>query len=277
MSKLNGLQIVIRNNRSKQTLLVDPDGYLGDTISDDVQIEVQVEPGSNMLAFGLFPNRDIRPLHDISGKVDPQKRLPAGTAVHRLTVPIRPAQNTRVETYTSKYPANCLRLVENLGDGWFQHLAVGVVSQNGKFFVVTEVMYEPFRCFRSGDDMVCPRWEQEWPALVSFLNENISEEDFEALPPVRDMTEPKAKAKPEPELEPGTAVVIWYSQVMQLGMLQTVEGEASVHWSKVTRPNSRRAYLEAGETVYYEELEDRENTSGRQSGFKKEAKGVRLA
>lgn len=184
---------------------------------------------------------------------------------------------TRDGTYTTKFPNNNLWLVEHLGDAWYQLWRVSVVSQDGTFFLTTELMYEPFRAYADGGHIKCPAYADKWPALVTYLEQALKN-DISQLPPIEQQATDDAgrtSALPSAEdLEKGTARVLWYSQAEQYGALATPEGNARVHWSRITNGHNKRKHLLAGQLVHYKVLQEPQTHKTRGTGFPLEADGV---
>ncbi len=313
MNAPSGVKISVYNLDTKENgglVEVAKDGYLGNvknialkqlkskTImgSDEtlkqwqsLLVEVEVAPGVEVYAFNVNDHKDvvaarnwrIKPLDN----EDPALDAPEGAKVYRRFVPVTESELRVVPT--TKFPNNNIRLLEALGDGYFQLWRVAIVSQYGDFFLTVEKVREPFRCYRSGEiSVVCPAHvenekQKGWPRLLTLLNSVLTGETFQSLPPIKELTNPtKPASVPSSHktngIEDGEARVAFFADAEGWGMLHTKEGAARVHWQNVNRPGSRRTYLKPGELVSYTELTKPHLTRERGTGFKLEAVGVTL-
>lgn len=260
----------------------EPDGHLDETETAYFRLEIEIPPGYEAIGFNVAKNRDVTIARDWRAKPqddeDPALEKPEGTRIYRRTVPVVETSN---EPYikTTKFRQNNLRILQNLGSGYFQQWRVSVVSQNEHFFLVTEKMYETFRCYRSGNSVRCPAHQEKWGAFVTFLNFALRGSAQEALPPIRELAEDEEKEHPKAKpngISQGQGRVVWYSQAEQMGMVMTKEGAARVHWTNIKpRSDSRLAHLKEGELVSYEKLIKPQASRGL-TGFKLEAVGVKL-
>jgi len=301
---INGVAINVYNLTKIEPLKVAPDGYLGsvDTMElntlpatpiqgsegetlkrwRSILVELVVAPGVRIWAFNVNESADVVPSRDWHEKPadeeDPAHDAPEGAKVYRRSVPVTESELHCVPT--TKYPNNNIRLLQGLGDGYFQLWSVGIVSQGGEFFLVVEKMYQPFRCYRSGITVVCPNYlgndkRPSWVPFITLLNRVLNGEDFEELPPIKAVGNEKPQAQPRMNgIVEGEGRVVWYSSARQYGMLMTKQGPARVHWLEINRPGSRRRHLEEGEKVVYKALNQPHATNLRETGFKLEAVGV---
>jgi len=303
------IKISLYNMKQAEPLAVEPDGHLGTAVSlgliteeeledaddeegkvrfDSILLEVEVEPKHQVFGFNVTEQKDVVPSRDWRVKPqddeDPAHDAPEGTRIFRRSISVTESE---LHIYpTTKFPGNNLRILEGLGNGYFQLWRVAVVSQNGNFFLVVEKLYKPFRCYRSGKTVLCPIYQANkdegkigWAALFTMLQRILKGEDFENLPEAHEVsTDPK----PEPEAKPANGIsanegrVVWFSDAEQYGMLMTKQGPARAHWRNIRRPNNRRVHLVPGELVTFTELTEPHNTKGRDTGFKYEAVGIEL-
>ncbi|GEM_PF-1124798 len=276
-------KIYVFDSLSEITLQVESDGYLGETMADCLYLDIEIPPGYEAFGFNVTDNRSIAKARDWRAKPqdneDPALETPEGTQIYRRNIPIVES-DLQPNVKTTKYPQNNLRILQSLDNGYFQQWRVSIVSQKNKLFLVTEKLYQPFRCYRSGTSVVCPTHQEKWSAFVEFLNFALSDSIKEALPPIRELIEDEKKESPEVKthkINQDQGRVIWYSQAEQMGMIKTNEGVARVHWSNIKpRSDSRLIHLKEGELVSYEELIHPRLTRARSTGFKLEAVGVKL-
>jgi hypothetical protein len=276
-------KIFVFDNLEEDAIPVEPDGYLGETEASCFYLDVEIPPGYEAIGFNVADDRSITKARDWREKPqddeDPAMQTPEGTRIYRRNVPVVES-DLRLCAKTTKYPQNNLRILQGLGDGYFQQWRVSIISQDGHFFLVTEKMYEPFRCYRSGTSVICPAHQEKWGAFVTFLNFALRGSAQEALPPIRELAEDEEKERPKAKLNgisQGQGRVVWYSRAEQMGMVMTKEGAARVHWTNIKpRSDSRLAHLNEGELVSYEELTRPHLTRARSTGFKLEAVGIKL-
>lgn len=308
--KLSGALFRVVNLKTEALCEIESDGRLGtvDSMSivkgeiiweeDDeseiirnyaqLMIELVVEPGRDLYVFTVNGNKDVIPSRDWRAKPidedDAALDEAEGTKIYRCSVPV--VKSELNGDATTKSPFNSLRLLEPLGDGWFQMWRVSIVAQNGLFFLVEEQVYEKFRLYKSGNTIICPFFQKDeeehrkgWPALITLLNRVVKGKAFQELPPFQEISNdpplPGFKNLKK-GLKTGQARVAWFSNAEQFGMLVTPEGNARVHWSQIERPNSERRFLKPGELVSYKELTKPHNTTARETSFKLEAVGVSL-
>jgi len=281
-----GISISLYSQTNPTPIEIDADGCLGDLPWKSVLIEIVVDPGIEAYGFNVTENADVTPSRDWHLKPgdedDPACKLPPGTRVFRRSVPI--TESEMHGHLTSKYPNNNIRLLQGLGNGYYQLWCIAVVCQDGEFFLTLEKMYTPFRCYRSGVSVICPTYLADgkrpgWPPFITLLNRVLKGEAFEALPPIKAINEAKPPADGAKKLNgisEGEGRVIWFSEAQQYGMLNTKQGPARIYWREISRPGSRRRYLKSGELVTYTELAKPHLTRARDTGFKLEAVGVAL-
>ncbi|MDF1497565.1 MAG: cold shock domain-containing protein [Patescibacteria group bacterium] len=294
---ISGVAISIYNLNKEDEISIDPDGYLGTVDSMDLVdlkstpqrwqsllIELVIDPNAQIWGFNVTENADVVPARDWRAKPadeeDPAHNTPEGSRIYRRLVPVTESELMTVAT--TKYPNNNLRLLESLGDGYFQLWSVGIATQSGEFFLVVEKMYQPFRCYRSGETVVCPSYmgsdkRPGWVPFITLLNRVLKGEDFEALPPIKEVRNEKSSTKPKMNgISEGEGRVVWFSHARQYGMLMTKQGPARIHWREIDRPGARRRHLNDGEKVTFEALNKPHLTNARDTGFKLEAVGVTL-
>jgi cold shock CspA family protein len=311
MNVPNGVQIALFNLRYEGELPVVDEGYdkgfIGDAeslrleyyLDDDedeekrtrkfasLLIEIVVAKGHKIYGFTVNGNKDVVPSKNWrdapADDEDQVKFFPKDTRVYRCTVPIRYSENR--DELTTKYPHNNKRLLEALGNGWFQLWSISIIAQDGDFFLTCEKSYEPFRCYRSGSSLICPFFLKDeeknvkgWPPLITLIKRLLKSEDFEALPTSKaaEKDPPLHQQKKVNGIQDGEGIVDWFSSDMQIGALRTTQGVVRVHWSNVVRNDFRRKFLQDGERVIFTELTPPAQTKERPTGFKLEAIGVQL-
>lgn len=173
---------------------------------------------------------------------------------------------------TTKYPMNYMTLVEVDVDkpGFVRIWEVALVSQKGLFFVTTQCTYE-VQCYQDDGQLRCPFFETVnlRPFFVSLFAELLSSK-LSQLPPVSEYIPPADPPKPWPD----HGQVLWWNCAMGLGMIQTTEGVARVHWSNVKDADGLVCF-DKDDIVSYDELGKPFQTYERKTSIKLEAFGVR--
>lgn len=156
----------------------------------------------------------------------------------------------------TRFPDNCLGLLQISADGNFVAYEIGVIGQNGRFFLVQDLAHRG-QFFRDGDRAVCPRYAQadtsERRQLLTLVTKRLN---VQGLPPVDQYVAPSGPGwLLSSELEPGIGQVHYWSSVRGIGSLQTVEGFAMAGWNQV-KPGAgqRRAFLTVGELAEYDDI-----------------------
>jgi cold shock CspA family protein len=254
--------VVIRVSLDGHILPIESDGYLGKLTSGKALIEVYIQPGYDL--YGL----EVDGKGNVILKKDwgPLQKPPLEGKYYKKTVSIMKDVKGR---YCTKYPNNNMRLLELRKNGELRIWQIALISQGGLFFLTVQQQYK-MRCYREGGKVVCPPQPREWPQLVELLNRLLVDKITELSPITEYQPEPIPKAN---GLIPGIGRVLWWNFAMGLGAIDTREGQASVHWSKVA-PRGRLAYLIPGELVKYRSLRPRTPKLPHKTSFRKEAIGV---
>jgi cold shock CspA family protein len=174
-----------------------------------------------------------------------------------------------------KYPDNNIRILAiDEATRAISLWTVSIVNQDQRFFLVIQENGE-FQTYCTYDDhdkavVACPDIER-WESLIMFLNNLI---DPESLLGLNEYKAPEKK-NGKPVLAGNEGYVLWFSDAENIGVIETVEGAARVHWSAIARSDSRRAFFKPGEKVTFTKLISPNNTRvGRSSTFRFEAAGV---
>lgn len=227
------------------------DGYLGEIAGSSFVLRVSDVP-DNVHAIRV----------DNKKNVVLAKNLSELSRVFTTKVTIKTSLDGYFHT---EYPENVMRIIV-LEDGIVQMHEIALVSQHGHFYVTHQVTYVG-QMYQLDGSLKFERFDS-WPQMMSLLSELMGEA-------VSTLPEYVYQDVPVPaELPTGVGEVGWFNFAQGFGMIRTNEGMARVHWTHVTRPNERRAYLSPGEHVSFEALIDPRNTKGRTSSFKLEAVGV---
>ncbi len=303
-----GISVVLFNSNTENRIEPDQDGYLGTAESMDLEyydeiyeadenpdtpprhhkilLEMQITRQEEFVVFVVNQPKDVNPVLNVREYAlpdDPATEAPEGTSIYRIYIPVK---TTRDGTVTTKFPTNSIRFLLPLGNGWFQMWRISVVSQEGNFFLVSETVFEPFRCYRADTNVACPLFtatdeeeRRDWPAFMTLINRVITGDAFMELPPLSEKAKDPEPMKPEEEekdLPIGQGRCVWFSQAEQYGMLATKHGNARIHWQNLDpRPDSRRRHLNSGELVEIAQL-TQPVEGKRRTDFTQEAIGVRL-
>jgi cold shock CspA family protein len=175
----------------------------------------------------------------------------------------------------TRYPENNLRILIPEKDGKFEIWEAAIVSQDGLFFLTTQMTYEA-KCFKGeGGEVICPRFEREtkWPQLMEIVKPIF--EGVE-LSPISEYIAP-SPLKAE-GLAKNQGRVVWWSLSQGLGaILLDKEGIlARVHWRGI-QPNpkgGRLRALKSGQRVSYQKAVFLTPTGAKPTSFPLEVKGV---
>ncbi|PIY96391.1 MAG: hypothetical protein COY66_04185 [Candidatus Kerfeldbacteria bacterium CG_4_10_14_0_8_um_filter_42_10] len=258
VGEISGVSVAVKYG--DKFLDVPENGFLGEfDDSSSFQLVVTVSPeAGNILTFTVNGDKDIAPKR--VAKHDDQQ-------IYKLSIAL--AQSQAGDFFTP-YPNNHLRLLLWKSDGQIQVWEIAIISQHGKFFLTFQKTLVA-ACYRDEDNVVMP--EVKWPQLLSLLTEHLN---LDNLPPISQFQKPVPASSEN--LKPGTARVKWFNFAMGVGAVDTPEGLARVHWSKISRGNgSQRNYLTAGELVSFKGINQLpKKKDGRQTAFQQEASGVQL-
>lgn len=269
-----GVQISVFANNDKP-LAVASDGFISCSDEAGLLLQVSLDPNRHLFAFTVDGTKNVIPKKQEEG-------LPNQTNQRLYQLRVSVAKNERGQPYT-RYPDNNLRLVEQLGrdttcrfdaDGRVRIWEIAIVAQRGSLFLTLQPTYE-VECYRDKRGACFYPFFSHWPQLNKYLV---------SLLPASVMPAPVDTYTPEllPNLNglgDNEGLVAWFNEAQGLGCLQTKKGNARVHWSQILarRPHHRRAFLQAGEKIYFDRLQPPQKISARPTAFKLEAIGVRLA
>ena len=177
---------------------------------------------------------------------------------------------TNFNILITRYPENNLRILFPEEKGRFEIWEVAIVSQDGLFFLTTQMAYEA-KCFKEKDGkVICPRfeWETKWPQLIEIIKSIFEREE---LPPISEYVAPSlSKAE---GLQKNQGVVVWWNLAQGMGAIVLDEKGtlARVHWKGILPdPKRRLKSLLPGQIISYRKLDQ---ARGR-TGFLLEAKKV---
>jgi hypothetical protein len=255
LQNLGGKVSVILLNKDKKPIRVveadSKDGYLGEKFADGLRMKIELElPKSHPLTIFRVEKTDDDPKHcaELPGRYGTE-----GTVFYSQTMKISRAPSGY--TVPDKF-RNCLWVMVPGEYGAFRIGRMEVVSQDGKFFLSHEFLYEG-QCYRDHRDVAVPRFTnvpelfyKEWPSLCDLLDERFREDTLHWL---RDYVQPVALA--DFGLAPGQGRVIWWSPTSfgGFGCIATPEGNAQVHWTKIVS-DERYKRLTPGAIVTVDEL-----------------------
>lgn len=263
-----------RNIAPRQMEVAD-DGYVGElgagakfTIQSIVQkgayiLGVHTDNAKNIVLKKEASERSLTPLGDVR--------------TYEQKCEIRRSQNGTACTWPND---NHLNLAEAGSDGKVRYWEIALVSRNGNFFLTTQCLYEA-QCYHDQNNMVvCPFFqreqfpgeEREWPQMVDMLKAFMTDSGLPSISEYHPTPKPSAKG-----LKPKTGKVLWWNHMSGTGCVLTRDDEeVKVHWTQVTRKDSRLAYLVPGEVVAYHKLVPANRDGAKKTGFQYEALEVSL-
>lgn len=163
---------------------------------------------------------------------------------------------------TTHYPENNLRILFPEEKGRFEIWEVAIVSQDGLFFLTTQMAYEA-KYFKEEDGkVICPRfeWETKWPQLIKIIKSIFEREE---LPPISEYVTPSlSKAE---GLQKNQGVVVWWNLAQGIGAIVLDEKgtTAKVHWKGIQpNPKGRLRYLLPGQIISYRKLDQARGRTG---------------
>ena len=182
---------------------------------------------------------------------------------------------TDFRVYTTRYPENNLRILIPETSGEFELWEIAIVSQDGLFFLTTQMAYEA-KCFRGkSGEVICPRfeWETKWPQLMEIVKPIFGEMELSPISEYIAPSPPKAEGLPKNQ-----GRVVWWNLSQGLGMIVLDEKGtmARVYWIGIL-PNLKGRFraLHPGQIVSYQKLDIPSQALGKSTGFLLEAKEVR--
>lgn len=170
----------------------------------------------------------------------------------------------------TRYPENNLRILFPEEKGRFEIWEVAIVSQDGLFFLTSQMTYEA-ECFRGKDGkVICPRfeWETEWPQLMEIVKPIFEGVELQPISEYLPPSPPKAEGFPK-----NHGKVVWWNLAQGWGEIVLDERgtTAKVHWKGIQpNPKGRLRYLLPGQIISFRKLDQ---ARGR-TGFLLEAKEV---
>ena len=181
---------------------------------------------------------------------------------------------TDFNTLITRYPENNFRILIPEIKGRFETWEIAIVSQDGLFFLTTQMTYEA-KCFREEDGkVICPKfeWETKWPQLMKIVKPIFEGAE---LPPISEYvapSPPKAEGLPK-----NHGKVAWWNLAQGLGVIVLNEKGtlARVYWKGIQPdPQGRLRALLPNQIVSYRKLDIPFQAQGRSTGFLLEAKEV---
>ena len=266
-----------------ELVIGEEDGYLGSLAACLENSDSKEETGTLELSFTISNPRFIPFMKDGSRAVRPNSPIDGTTDQFSLRIHLK---HTKDGTFCPERNNNMINVVEFGVDaahgGRFRIWEIAVISQEGEFFLTSQVVYEA-ELLLQGERIVCPFFTDEkwhhWPELVRFLTEVGTKRGL--IGQLCPVTEYRREQKPSGRgLKPGTARVLWFAESIRMGAVVTVAGQvARGHVSQLLVPRGKwgRKYLEAGEIVRYKEvMEANQETSKRGTEFPFDVVGVSL-
>lgn len=265
--RISGVSIKVFSNDTRELVL--ENGFVGRLKQDDsVRVVLQTFRPKCIHAFRVDGKKNV---------VRARSLVDGPDQVYEFRPRIRVSQD---DVPTTWYPENHIRLLEAGDNGsLFRLWEVALISQNGRFYLTVQHTYtgSAYRgSMRIGSEympmVVCPDFAK-WTSFVQLLSE-VFHEQLASLPPVAVHT-PQVQETKASALPPSTAVVQWWNDAQQWGVVLTAEGPVRVHWKEV-RTDSSRAFLEAGQLVRYESLRLPDVQARRPTTLEREAAGVQV-
>jgi len=253
----------------EKELIPEDDGYLGKENEKiglgqfELRCRIQKREGLMPICFIVDGKKNIALMKNRS--VDNSLSIFS----KRITV-----MRTDFNALITRYPENNLRVLIPESEGEFEFWEIAIVSQDGLFFLTTEMTYEA-KCYRGENgEVICPRfeWETKWPQLMEVVKPIFWEMK---LSPVSEYVAPsplKAEGLPK-----NHGRVVWWNCAQGLGTIVIDEKgtQTRVHWRRILSDlkGGLRA-LAPGQIVSYQRLDIPSRAQSRSTGFLLEAKEV---
>ena len=273
MDKILGISIEFFLNGDKRDIA--KDGFVGEFNKDDRALISTVIPSNieNMYVLTVDGKWNILERKD---KAEYTKSLNRN---YRLKITILQSDDPRGFPLPPRTvsPSNTMQFLQLDPNGNFQLWKTSLISQKGKFFLVTAKSFKGC-CYQDGDKIACPQFEKrlgahkDWKQMVTFLAERL---DVENLSPIEEY-------EPEPEITISESNIgtlrHWDFSTGGTGVLLTKDGKVAVHWSKVPkRKGSSLRFLSPREKVRFKKLVPHFTAFGKpSSGLKMKAEGIEL-
>lgn len=173
----------------------------------------------------------------------------------------------------TRYPENNLRVLIPESGGRLEIWEVAIVSQDGLFFLTTQMTYEA-KCYRGENgEIICPRfeWETKWPQLMEIVKPIFGGAELSSISEYISPSPMKADGFPK-----NHGKVLWWNCAQGLGaiVLDTKGTLARVYWRDIISEKRFKA-LEPGQIVSYQKLDIPPQIQGKPTGFLLQAKEVR--
>lgn len=281
MNGIEGVEITVFAGEARPVALqVAEDGFLGRLKSGVLTIVARVASGLPIYGLDVDGKKDVRLRANKAAKTDPPmegKEFHARVAVeYGEGVSYNGGQETEYrEVFFTRYPANNLRLLRLEPSGEFHIWEIAIVSQNSDFFLTVQETYSG-SCYKSDDGLACPK-VNKWPQMIQLMADIIEEAGLASLP---DLITYSEDTRPPDRYIGNTGIVLWWNHAMGMGVIQTHDGQARVHWTQSPK-RPRLAFLQKDEHLFFEEVgspvvKPRPDGSVRPTAFKLEAKGITL-
>lgn len=236
------------------------DGYVGNlNVNDKILLLAFAPENSAIYGFNAIGDADPSSRKKyIIPKADKSAAYGLKCKIYEQRITIVRNSDGVCHTISGQNEIRLLELSEEIGR--FRIWELALVSQNGKFFLTEQMVYEAccYRGGRDGDKLVCPYFQnknQNWPELVLWL-QDLFIDYFEGLPHI-------GEKKPEPPREPEAfppqiAKVVWWNMREGRGMFAvganiSPNGVAVAHWQNSSpRTKNGFVYFKTGELVSFE-------------------------
>lgn len=273
MDEIRGVSLaVLKDGRS---LTIEHDGYLGELSSGGLEIRASVRAG--LPFYGV--RKWSRHTYELQKDHAPLMGITDGTKVYCARMPIE-ANGDTGESFVAP-PNNLLCLTELVLDtgkvtSQVRVWKVAAVSQGGHFFLTTQLGYDTvgvrdgdgivFRRFQAHptlndvlvalrpDESGCvrfPQWEPNPDNAERPRKKRIGEDRFSGVLPVPAQFVPRSDSPEQPlSLVQNQGMVLRFFNDSGIGIVQTLHGEARVHWTDCPR-RERRAFLLPKERIRF--------------------------
>lgn len=244
---------------------------------DTVVILTRVIPDLSPNKPGRFIGVATNAKHNATEKKDHSKV--EGTIIYQTTVPIKdeivvddttkPFKTKKVTPFVT-YPTNHHKVVEVFKNGHMRIWEIGIVSENGEFFLTTQLVWDVW-LFRNTDGKVFLPALSNWETLMVILNIHV---DPKGLRPITEYNQSDDEVSAE-GLSAEEGRVQFYNSAQGFGIAVTTKGPAKIHWSQI--PGGHTADLSKGDIIRFKNLISPSGHGDKVPAVRLQAKGITIS
>ncbi len=249
-------------------LPIESDGYAG-RLGSDKPVVMTVEVPSNIQGFMVDGKKNVVFKKKLYFSENDEK-ISMGLRVQIKTSNAPGVGVNARQVLHTEYPHNHMRFLKICDGGIVKVWEVALISQGGLFFTTIQETYSA-SCYRDGNGkVICPIFAY-WPQMLLVLTDLFN---GITLPEYKG-EEIKDYIGDTSQFPLMTGVVQWFNIASGVGVVQTRDIPAKVHWSQIPgRPRLR--YLKTGEKIKFRTFQPVNDTKAKFSSIANQVVGVEI-